>query len=372
MSFIPINNSKQVVRHFKSITHVRQRGDVRLLSGNLIPLASHFNEIKKPSSQPVISSTGKTVALVIGCEYVQYANQGIMDQLPGCFNDTITVNDILTKRLQVPSSNISIMRDDLDPSSSLYPNVANIESQFSNLVARANKGEFTTLWLTYSGHGSQVRATNSGEPSNKNSVIVPADFIDNGFITDNYIATQFLAKLPSNLNVNILFDSCHSGTAVDLPYTYSSPKSLAIKENSNNIVANVCYISGCRDNQTSESIVMDDTTGEFPSTGSDVAKDTLIELGDDIKSLQALVNSFGKRKVMVQSKPGTRELIWRGALTYAFETVMLSYSISPVVKVTLDVIFAAIQAFLSKNGYTQSPEVSLSKKTNLNQVKYPL
>lgn len=334
MSFIPINNQKQVGSFFKPINNIH----ASYITRSLIQLYER-KQVARSLTQPSVS---KTMGLIIGCEYIQYADQGVMDRLPGCFNDTITMNNILTKRLLVPSNNITIMRDDLAQSSSLYPSKSNIQAQLANIITRANKKEFDTLWITYSGHGSQVKASNAGEPNGKNSVIVPADFIDSGFISDNYIATQFLSKLPSDLNVNIVFDCCNSGTAVDLPYTYSSPRSVAVRENDNKISANVCYISGCRDDQTSESVTV--------SKGLD----------------------FGKRKTIIQSHPGTRDLIWRGALTCAFEAVLSNYGISPLVKIGLDIIFAAIQVFLIKKGYNQSPEVSLSKDLDLRSIKYPL
>src|SRR6202023_577986 len=83
--------------------------------------------------------------------------------------------------------------------------------------------------------------------------ICPLDFQTSGFIIDDDIRKLFIDKLPSNVVLVMLFDSCLSGTVCDLKYSY--------KVDNNNTVSaamklsqtkcSVIMISGCRDNQTS-------------------------------------------------------------------------------------------------------------------------
>jgi len=325
------------------------------------PSSIFDEEMKGPDSG--FKST--TMALIIGIEYIQYEKSGELDRLPGCINDTKTMHNLLSKRLAVPDSNITIMTDNLSTDSSNYPSVKNIKAALAKLVQLAIQSKVKTLWIAYSGHGSRVNATNAGEPDNKNSVIVPADFLDSGFITDNYIATEILAKLPKDVNVNIVFDSCNSGTATDLPYTFASSTSKAIKENNNKILANVCYLSGCRDDETSESTL----TVEGPVGGGTPGRaTTVLDNGDSGPRSVVFTPRLAHRSI----HPTTGEVIWRGALTYAFEYVLLSAGITPNVKIGLDILLEAIQVFLKHKGYSQDPEISLSRDVSLKSVEFPL
>ncbi|ORX34089.1 peptidase C14, partial [Piromyces finnis] len=77
-----------------------------------------------------------------------------------------------------------------------------------------------------------------------------------GQILDDEIYENLVTPLPKGCRLTAIFDSCHSGTVMDLPYTYQCDGSIEVIENDVPIIekkhdADVIQFSGCRDNQTS-------------------------------------------------------------------------------------------------------------------------
>jgi len=75
-------------------------------------------------------------------------------------------------------------------------------------------GPADSLVFFYSGHGSQVADTNHDEIDHSDEILCPHD-IDFGrqvFITDDDLRDSF-AALPVGANLEVILDSCHSGTA---------------------------------------------------------------------------------------------------------------------------------------------------------------
>jgi len=65
----------------------------------------------------------------------------------------------------------------------------------------------------------QVDDINGDEASGKDQTMVPMDFDGkNGHIIDDVIYSEVVGKLPEGCELFCLFDCCHSGTIMDLPY----------------------------------------------------------------------------------------------------------------------------------------------------------
>jgi len=58
------------------------------------------------------------------------------------------------------------------------------------------------------------------EVDKQDETIVPLDYEQAGQITDNELHQVLVEPLPAGVRLTCIFDSCHSGTVVDLPYTY--------------------------------------------------------------------------------------------------------------------------------------------------------
>lgn len=82
---------------------------------------------------------------------------------------------------------------------------------FKWLVHGAKKGD--VLIFYYSGHGSQVLDMDGGreEPDGKDETICPHDFATAGMIKDDDFR-KLMTGLQSGVNLDVIFDSCHSGT----------------------------------------------------------------------------------------------------------------------------------------------------------------
>jgi len=80
---------------------------------------------------------------------------------------------------------------------------------FKWLIKGAHKGD--TLIFFYSGHGSQIPDYNGDEMDRKDETICPHDYATAGMISDDDLRTMMQA-LPAGANLDVILDSCHSGT----------------------------------------------------------------------------------------------------------------------------------------------------------------
>ena len=65
-----------------------------------------------------------------------------------------------------------------------------------------------------------MRDPDGDRPSGINDTIVPVDFEARGQLESDTLHRHLVAGLHPRSSLFILFDCCHSGTAVELPYTY--------------------------------------------------------------------------------------------------------------------------------------------------------
>lgn len=191
-------------------------------------------------STPVIDQSKKKFAVVIGINYYNTVNQ-----LNGCINDANNIKTFLTEKAKFLPENIMMLTDDTN---NLKPTKQNIINSLNTLLNKAINENFTELWLSYSGHGSYINDLNGDEKDQNDEVLCPCDFNLSGIITDDFIYSNLIVKLPSTVTLFSLMDCCHSGTILDLPLIYNTTLT---DNNSNKPVASVISISGCRDDQTS-------------------------------------------------------------------------------------------------------------------------
>jgi len=81
---------------------------------------------------------------------------------------------------------------------------------------------FSFSLLLDSGHGGQTKDLDGDEADGFDEVIYPMDFEANGHIVDDLMHEIMVKHLPAGCRLTAIFDSCHSGTALDLPYVYST------------------------------------------------------------------------------------------------------------------------------------------------------
>ncbi|CAE6533403.1 unnamed protein product [Rhizoctonia solani] len=165
----------------------------------------------------VSNCTGKKKALCIGINY-----RGIQPkerELDGCINDANSVAEFLTHQFGFQRQNIVKLTDDAtDPY--LLPTKANIISAMNWLVKDARSDD--SLFFHFSGHGGQAVDLEGDEIDGYDEVIYPVDFEASGHIDDDTIHNLIVRPLPPGCRLTALFDCSHSGTALDLPYVYTS------------------------------------------------------------------------------------------------------------------------------------------------------
>ena len=142
-------------------------------------------------------------ALLIGINY--------NGQLAGCINDINNVCDLLISHQGFNSLNIHKISDDMF----IKPTRAVILSLFTEFIQNAKNDEM--LFFAFSGHGSYTIDIDGDEIDGRDELIISSDFKR---ITDDELSVIIRSKLnPSNVFF-ALFDSCFSGTVLDLKYHY--------------------------------------------------------------------------------------------------------------------------------------------------------
>ncbi len=210
----------------------------------------------------------KKQALLVGINDYQ----GIND-LQGCVNDVTNVRSLLKTFFGFSNSEIRVLTDS-------RATKQNILSRLAKMVKSAVSGDF--LIFQFSGHGSQIRDRDGDElADHMDELICPYDMNwDDGFISDDMLR-EILQELKKGVRMEILLDSCHSGTGtreisrntssaefawqsaknrylcppVDIECRYlgeeDTLKPARLFRTDPEIVLNHILWAGCRDNQTS-------------------------------------------------------------------------------------------------------------------------
>jgi len=186
-------------------------------------------------------------ALLIGCNYI-----GSNNELYGCINDVNNVQNTLKSKYGF--NNITLMTDN----TAKKPTKANILAEFTSLLQNANSGD--VLFFLFSGHGTSTQDKNRDEKDGLDELFVPLDFIS---ISDDEMKALINTKLKQNVTLFALFDSCNSGTVLDLKYQYfdsTNYNNATVNNNETETLGNVFMISGCMDSQTSADAYINKTS----------------------------------------------------------------------------------------------------------------
>ena len=198
-------------------------------------------------------------ALLIGINYT-----GAADQLYGCINDVNNVRTFLQSQLGYTNF---VMLTDNTP---VKPKKINITNAIKSLASRLKSGD--EAWFHYSGHGILLRDTNRDEESGNDTCLAPLDYNRTGFISDDFIRSNLVQRVPRGAKLYVVLDACHSGTGCDLRHKYDDasylitpnvksltyvPSDWALRQTSHEFkkykrtAGEVYCISGCQDHQES-------------------------------------------------------------------------------------------------------------------------
>jgi len=248
-----------------------------------------------------IASGKKQTAFLVGINYT-----GTVNELYGCINDTKNIQDLLKNKYNF--TNVTLLNDE----TSEKPTKQNILKGLQTLLSNTESGD--TAFFMFSGHGTCSTDFNGDEKDGQDELIMPID----GFTLDTCILDDELNKLIRNTlkpgaKLVALFDSCFSGTVLDLRYTYGYPDNT----NESETAGDVYMISGCTDQQTSADTVA-------PVNGRTMAS---------------------------------------GAMTYAFLTMIKETAL-------MGDLVTKMGTFLKDNGYPQRPLLSSGKKVDYGKTNF--
>jgi hypothetical protein len=217
---------------FRELVH----GDTTQRAVNLVPPPTVMSIGSRGT--PVIKRSPQKNALLVGINYI-----GSRYQLQGCINDVVNMQAFLVSKYKYNTT--TLITDNTD----VKPTRTNILSAFVKLLNNAEAGD--TLFFHYSGHGTQIFDLNRDEIDGYDEVIVGSDL---KIIIDDELNTIIKTYMKSGVILYAIFDSCHSGTVLDLKYNYldtTNGLKTTINTRPNTLTSNVIMFSGCADNQKS-------------------------------------------------------------------------------------------------------------------------
>eukprot|EP00253_Pinus_taeda_P012973 PITA_12973 len=138
-------------------------------------------------------------AVLVGCNYPKTENE-----LHGCVNDVMRMQNILIHRFGFAKENINLLID--TDESYAKPTGENIIRALVKMIKQAKPGD--VLFFHYSGHGTLVPLQNS---TGSDECIVPCDF---NLLTDEDFRLM-VNMCPPGTSFTMVSDSCHSGGLID-------------------------------------------------------------------------------------------------------------------------------------------------------------
>lgn len=204
---------------------------------------------------------------MIGITYEQVSSQNTIE---GCGKDILKLYEFLTEKRGFQASNIIILTDavachNLPGTTVRDPTRSNILYFLRWLVEGdhpSKRKPNDSLFLSYSGHGEQTDEVpdsfgNFFEKDMKDENILPVDCETERPIRDN-VLYDIVKTIPARVMLTVLFDSCHSGSAMDLTVEYEIDRRCGqmrgIVQPRHEIndahVGNVVFFGACRDDET--------------------------------------------------------------------------------------------------------------------------
>lgn len=219
------------------------------------------NDNKNTLSRGFGSNCGRR-ALIVGIDYLTVPGL----TLGGCVNDAISMRGFLNGKYG--EIRMCVDRDIVPKANGGLPTRQNILQGIFWMLENAKSGD--KLFWHYSGHGSFAVDTNRDEIDRRDECLVPLDTRKTGYIVDDTLNAILVQHMKPGVTLHVLFDCCHSGTALDLPYVLQSgrhpitgvstktiqkpPKSFKPT-----ICGNVILFSACSDTQYAQEAPADKT-----------------------------------------------------------------------------------------------------------------
>ncbi|CAB9506917.1 Metacaspase-1B [Seminavis robusta] len=194
-----------VLSHMRSILSEGQYTQIpQLTSSRPVDMHAPFHIV------PTKCQDGVKRAVLIGINYT-----GTRGELSGCHNDVKNVKKYLQTVHDFQEENITMLLDDGDHTP---PTKANILKAYDTLVKQCQEGD--AVFCHYAGHGGSVPDTSGDEEDGYDETMIPIDYKTAGHVVDDELFKVLICPMPKGVVLNCLVDCCHSGTILDLPFTF--------------------------------------------------------------------------------------------------------------------------------------------------------
>ncbi|KAF8944591.1 Ca(2+)-dependent cysteine protease [Haplosporangium gracile] len=174
---------------------------------------SQNTHIPAPANFQLSNCTGRKRALLIGINYF-----GQKGQLRGCINDVRNIKAFILRFGFHEEDTVTLTDDQADPTR--IPTKTNILAAMQWLVRDARPND--SFFLHFSGHGGQTADLDGDEDDGNDNTIYPVDHTRAGVIVDDVMHDIMVKPLPAGCRLTAIMDCCYSGSALDLPFTYST------------------------------------------------------------------------------------------------------------------------------------------------------
>lgn len=244
-------------------------------------------------SDPNPSPSSRCEALLYG---LNYASQPRL-RLNGCWNDAIGMSSLLTSEPYCfDPERVHVV---MDTNNDQVPRCTKhaIASSLQSMARRSREGAgLDVAVFAFSGHGSHQRDYSGDEADGQDEGICPIDCMRTGLLLDDDLL-RIVKEFNPRTRLYMVFDCCHSGSMLDLPFVY--PPGVDLPDRAPTLpdpCPRIVMLSGCRDSQTSAD-AFDRRTRQFggaltmsllrvlQSRGADEPPLGLIELHERVSGL---------------------------------------------------------------------------------------
>ncbi|ORX77056.1 hypothetical protein BCR32DRAFT_65444 [Anaeromyces robustus] len=297
---------------------------------------------------------GNKKALFIGINYT-----GTQAELKGCINDVRNISELVCRRFGFQNC-LYLTDEQSDPQ--MKPTYDNIIDAMKWLVEGAQPND--SLFFHYSGHGGTARDPTNEEVDSFNETILPLDYSKNGQILDDVIYDNLVKPLPKGCRLTAIFDSCHSGTVMDLPYTYQCDGQVEVIENdlrkaifqkALSVVGS--FIQGGQANIASALLGIFDGSINFSGNSQAQQQQVINKRKHDADVIQ-----FSGCRDNQTSADAKINNVSTGAMSYAFITVMNQNE-----NISYTQLLTQIRQIMKQKRFSQIPQLSSSHPMNMNE-----
>ncbi|OMH82790.1 Metacaspase-1, partial [Zancudomyces culisetae] len=305
---------------------------------------------QEANSVQLSNCMGRKRALLIGINYFNSKYK-----LRGCINDVHRMIKFISEHFGFQEKDMVVLTDD-QQNPSRIPTRDNILRAMKWLVSDAKPND--SFFFHYSGHGSRVEDEDGDELDGYDETICPVDFEKNGQIVDDVMNAVMVQPLPPGARLTAIFDCCHSGTALDLPFTYGANGNLK-NHNALNIAAKTARDAGMAYLQGD---VGGAVKGLMASVKIAVSGEEKLEESRKTKGSMGDVIMFSGCKDTQTSADAKEDLTFTGAMSYALTSSLYASPRQTYLQLLND-----IRKRLAPK-YTQVPQLSTGRLMDVNTV----